>query len=113
MSWLKPRNWFAGRKPDGDGREPSPSPSAIDLDAEEASFSRSAIDSTDVPMDTIFTMRMSDELRALGGRKARTLGVSLGEYMRIILELAVDSHIESVIDTEVGRVIRKRRERQQ
>ncbi len=108
MSWLKKlRNWFAGCKQ----AERQPSPPAIDADEER--FSRSAVDSTGLPMDKIFTVRMSDELHVLGGRKVRTLNISLGAYIRILLEAALDSPLSSVINEEVERVIRKNPEMRQ
>jgi len=48
---------------------------------EEIHFSRHASDSTDDPMEMTFSMRMPHELRILGGRKARLLGLSLSEYI--------------------------------
>lgn len=68
-------------------------------------FSRRAIDSTNVPMDDIVTMRMPHDLRILAGRKARVMGLSLGEYIRHLVFRAVDEDI--VRDDVEALVMRK------
>lgn len=73
MPWYNPFTWFR-RPPPPVAREPAP-----------IRFSRAARDSTNIPMDTVFTMRIPDELRERGARRARELGLSFGEYMRALL----------------------------
>lgn len=68
-------------------------------------FSRRAIDSTNVPMDDIVTMRMPHDLHILGARKARVRGLSLGEYMRCLL--AQDLNEDIVRDDDEALVMRK------
>lgn len=58
--------------------------------------SRHAIDSTSEAMDQMFSMRLPADLRILGGRKARLMGLSLGEYMRYLLARAVDADEHSL-----------------
>lgn len=90
MAWYNPFSW-GRRKPDRD----------------DAQFSRTAIDSSDEPMVDIFSMRIPHDLRILGGRKARMLGLSLGEYMRLLLARAVDDD-DSLPDTNSRSALRSR-----
>jgi hypothetical protein len=88
--------WFKKRESDSDGREYVSDPS----------LSRRAVDSCDEPMDSFFSMRITNDLRILGGRKARMMGLSLGEYMRFLLAQAVDDDEDTVpnrIDRNVSR----------
>mgnify|MGYP001765871863 CR=1 FL=1 len=80
MTWYNPMSWFRRRLP-------AP---ATDYDA-QPSFSRRAVDSTNIPMDVTVTMRMPDELRERGARRAREMGFcSLSEYMRSLLVQSLD-----------------------
>ncbi len=77
---------------------------------DEAVFtSRHAIDSTEEPMTEIFSMRIPHELRILGGRRARLMGLSLGEYMRYLLARDVDSDTDSLHDGPQSKALRTRR----
>lgn len=58
-------------------------------------------------MDGIFSMRISHDLRILGGRKARMMGLSLSEYMRFLLAQAVDDDEDTVPKQTDRRVLRK------
>ncbi|THF55939.1 hypothetical protein [Pseudothauera rhizosphaerae] len=84
----------------------APEPSPVD---DEPRLSRRASDSTDIPMDGIFSMRIPHELRILGARKARVMGLSLGEYMRHLLAKAVDSDDENLPEPDDARALRKGR----
>ncbi|NMG64351.1 ribbon-helix-helix protein, CopG family [Azoarcus indigens] len=66
MSWLNPRTWFGRSAPKPD-----------------LNLSRRAVDSSDKRMDDVVTIRMPPEVKALLDRKARALGLSLSEYMRM------------------------------
>lgn len=92
MPWYNPFTWF---------RRPPPVGTYSD---DEVRFSRSARDSTNIPMDTIFTMRIPDELRERGARKAREMGLSFGEYMRLLLTEDLD---EVRVDPDRIKAIRK------
>ena len=72
---------------------------------DEIHFSRHASDSTDDPMEMTFSMRMPHELRILGGRKARLMGLSLSEYTRHLLWRAVDE--DTLPEGEEAKVLRK------
>lgn len=72
---------------------------------DEIHFSRHASDSTDDPMEMTFSMRMPHELRILGGRKARLLGLSLSEYIRHLLAAEIDK--DTVHDRGDSCVLRK------
>lgn len=87
-------------------RRPKPEQSQETAD-DDPVFSRRAVDSGDEPMDGFFSMRISNDLRILGGRKARMMGLSLGEYMRFLLARAVDSDEETVPEQRERRVSRK------
>lgn len=73
--------------------------------SDDIHFSRRAVDSTDEPMEMMFSVRMPHDLRVLGGRKARLKGLSLSEYMRQLLQQAVDEDI--LRDEGDGGVLRK------
>lgn len=88
--------WFK-REPDSDDREY----------VSDLSLSRRAVDSCDEPMDGIFSMRISHDLRILGGRKARMMGLSLSEYMRFLLAQAVDDDEDTVPNQTDLRALRK------
>lgn len=94
MAWYNPFSWF--------GQPPAP-PATDDYD-DSPRFSRSARDSTDIPMDVVVTMRMSDQLRERGARKARAMGLSFGEYLRLLLSEDLDSPPGQ---TDFEKVIRK------
>lgn len=70
--------------------------------------SRRAVDSTDEPMSEIFSLRIPYELRILGGRRARLMGLSLGEYMRYLLARDVDSGDDSVHVRPQSKALRTR-----
>ena len=72
---------------------------------DEIHFSRHASDSTDDPMEMTFSMRIPHELRILGGRKARLMGLSLSEYTRHLLWRAVDE--DTLPEAEEAKVLRK------
>lgn len=74
-------------------------------------FSRRAVDSCADPMDGIFSMRISNDLRVLGGRKARMMGLSLSEYMRFLLAEAVDSDEDTMPEEQELCALRKRKGR--
>lgn len=74
---------------------------------DEIKLSRRAIDSVAEPMEMTFSMRLPHDLRVLGGRKARLMGLSLSEYMRHLLAVAVD--MDTVVDDESACVLRKDR----
>lgn len=69
--------------------------------------SRRAADSTDEPMEMTFSMRLPHDLRILGGRKARLMGLTLSEYMRHLLAKAVDSDVDTVLGEPRACVLRK------
>lgn len=79
------------------------------LQGEGVFTSRQAIDSTEEPMTEIFSMRIPHELRILGGRRARLMGLSLGEYMRYLLARDVDSDTDSLHDEPQPKALRTRR----
>lgn len=89
--------WFKKREPDSDDREYVSGPS----------LSRRAVDSCDEPMDSFFSIRISHDLRILGGRKARMMGLSLGEYMRFLLAQAVDDDEDTMPEIANRNVSRK------
>lgn len=85
MPWYSPASWFGSR---------SPLPSD---DADDPHFSRRAADSSGVPMDDGFSLRMPAELKVLGMRRARALGFStMGEYARFLI--TVDCMDEDDVD---------------
>lgn len=79
-------------------------------DDDESQFSRHAVDSTGEPMEMMFSMRMPHDLRVLGGRKARLMGLSLSEYMRYLLARDVDADVDacSMGVEDARRVLQKR-----
>lgn len=89
-------------------RRPKPAQSQETAD-DDLVFSRRAVDSCEDPMDGIFSMRISSDLRILGGRKARTMGLSLSEYMRFLLAKAVDSDEDTMPEEQDRRALRKGR----
>lgn len=84
MGWRNPFTWF--RRPT---TRPSTEPDS------RPQFSRSARDSTNIPMDVVFTMRIPDELRERGARRAREMGLSFGEYMRLLLTQDLNAQVHS------------------
>lgn len=72
---------------------------------DDIQLSRNAIG--DEPMDMTFSMRIPHDLRILGGRKARLMGLSLSEYMRHLLAQAVD--MDTVHGDGEKSVLRKER----
>ena len=81
MPWYNPFSWFRHQQTDSEPRT---------FVGDTPRFSRRAVDSCADPMEGIFSMRISHDLRILGGRKARMMGLSLSEYMRFLLAQAVD-----------------------
>lgn len=73
MPWYNPLSWFR-RPPPPAAHEPDP-----------IRFSRTARDSTNIPMDVTVAIRMPDTLRERGARRAREMGLSFSEYMRSLL----------------------------
>lgn len=74
---------------------------------DDTQLSRRAIDSADEPMEMTFSMRLPHDLRVLGGRKARLMGLTLSEYMRHLLAVAID--MDTVHDDSDSRVLRNQR----
>ena len=56
-------------------------------------------------MEMTFSMRLPHDLRILGGRKARLMGLSLSEYTRHLLWRAVDE--DTLPDGVEAKVLRK------
>lgn len=74
MSRFNPLNWFR-RNPEAGDRE---------------RFARRAIDSGDEIMEPTST-RWPHELKILGMRRARVMGLSFGEYLRYLVARDIDS----------------------
>lgn len=76
----------------------------------EIPFSRRAVDSSDIPMEAAYSVRLPYDLRVLGGRTARAKGFSsLGEYMRHLLVQDIDQGIfddDSLYELARGNVLR-------
>lgn len=89
MSLLNPVSWFR-RNPKAGDRE---------------RFARRARDSGDEIMEPT-SIRLPDELKILGMRKARVLGMTLGEYMRFLLARDIDSDDDTVPEDGTRRVTR-------
>lgn len=82
MPWYKPRSWF--------------NPAARD-EAEEPCLSRRAVDSDDLPMECMFSMRLSTDMREDGSRVARSRGFSsLAEFQRYLLRREIRAHFDHV-----------------
>lgn len=87
MPWFNPLSWFRRRHP---AAEPAPR------------MSRRAADSTDLPFESVFTMRMASDMREDGARVARAHGFSsLAEFMRFLLTAEIRKyfdHVDKVFD---------------
>lgn len=101
MPWYNPASWFA--------RPSQKDPADREADGDGPQFSRHAIDSTDIPMDSMFSMRLPHDARHLGGRLARAKGFSsLAEYMRYLLNAEINKAIaddESVCGDEMAKAL--------
>lgn len=81
MPWYSPITWFR--------RQPAPETD------DDPQFSRRAIDSSDLPMEGMFSMRLPSDVREDGGRVARAHGFSsLAEFMRYLLNAEIKKHFE-------------------
>lgn len=82
MPWYNPLSWFRRRKPVA---EP------------QVRMSRRAVDSSDLPFECVFHVRLPSDMREDGGRVARAHGFSsLGEFMRFLLNAEIRKHFDHV-----------------
>ncbi|QEL64753.1 hypothetical protein OTERR_12770 [Oryzomicrobium terrae] len=82
MPWYNPLSWFWRRKPVA---EP------------QVRMSRRAVDSSDLPFEGQFSMRLPSDIREDGGRVARARGFSsLAEFMRFLLNAEIRKHFDHV-----------------
>lgn len=78
MPWYRPSSWFRQPTPEAD---------------DQLHLSRRASDSTDLPMEATFAMRLPGDIREDGGRVARARGFSsLAEFMRFLLMREIKAH---------------------
>lgn len=85
MPWYKPRSWF------GPENEPARD------EADEPLLSRRAVDSDDLPMECMFSMRLPTDMREDGSRVARAHGFSsLAEFSRYLLRREIKAHFDHV-----------------
>lgn len=84
MAWLNPFSWFLRH------------PARSDED-DRPQFSRRAVDSDDLPMECMFSMRLSTDMREDGSRVARAKGFSsLAEFQRYLLRREIKAHFDHI-----------------
>lgn len=104
MSLLNPFTWFARASADKTAAE------------DEPQFSRRAVDSDDLPMECMFSMRMSTDMREDGSTVARAKGFSsLAEFQRYLLRMEIRAHfdhVDRVFDEAASNAMHKGRGRE-
>lgn len=103
MNLLNPFSWF--RKPEPEDVKPLPPDEPDPVEPDPERFARRAGDSGDEIMEPT-SIRLPDELKRLGMRKARVMGLTLGEYMRFLLARDIDSDDDTVPEESTRRVTR-------